>query len=118
MISPSENGTISVLNAVGISDGYKPECGHAYRKYSNSNNGIWSVFLSGQVYDYYILRNGTDYDYYSAIYYCKESEVGPIHEDGLILTRYKHPSFSQVKISSYFQILNFLGDREQILAEL
>ena len=59
--------------------------------------------MSGQVYDYYILNNGTDYDYYSAIYYCKESETGPIHEDGFILTRYKHPSFSQVKIQRNYK---------------
>ena len=91
-----ENGTISILYAAGRGDSYKPECGHAYQRSSNSSKGIWSVYLSGQVSDYFILSNGTDYDYYSAVYYCKETDVGPIQEDGLILTRYKHPSFSQV----------------------
>ena len=61
------------------------------------------MYLSGQVSDYFILSNGTDYDYYSAVYYCKESDVGPIQEDGFILTRYKHPSFSQVRYLFSFQ---------------
>ena len=59
--------------------------------------------MSGHVSDYFILSNGTDYDYYSAVYYCKETDVGPIEEDGLIFTRYKHPSFSQVWYSFSFQ---------------
>ena len=100
----TENGTTSILYAVGRGDSYKPECGYAYQKYPNSSKGIWSVHLSGQVSDYFILSNGTDYDYYSAVYYCKETDVGPIQEDGFILTRYKHPSFSQVRYS--FSFLN------------
>ena len=95
---PLENGTISILNAVGIGDRYQPQCGHAYPKFPSTNKGIWSVYFPDEISNYYMLSNGTDYDYYSAVYYCKDSEVGPIEEDGLILTRYKHPSFSQVTI--------------------
>lgn len=97
-----ENGTISILNAVGIGDTYQPQCGHAYPKYPSSNKGIWSVYFPDELSSYFILSNGTDYDYYSAVYYCKDSDVGPIEEDGLILTRYKHPSFSQVTIFVWF----------------
>ena len=98
-----ENGTVSILSVTGLGDSYEPECGHAYPKSPETDKGIWEVYLSNQLSEYVFLDNGTDYDYYSAVYFCKEYDTGPIEQDGLILTRYKHPSFSQVIISAYVE---------------
>ena len=61
------------------------------------------MYLSNQLSEYVFLDNGTEYNYYSAVYLCKESDTGPIEQAGLILTRYKHPSFSQVITPAYVE---------------
>ena len=96
-----ENGTISVLSVSGLGNNFQAKCGHAYLKSPETDKGIWNVYFPDQLSEYYILNNGTDYDYYSAVYSCKQSAIGSIEEEGVILTRYKHPSFSQVMCSSH-----------------
>ena len=86
------------MRVIGLGETYSPKCGHAYPKDSSADKGTWEVYFPNQISEiseYFFLDNGTDYDYYSAVYSCRESEIGPIEQDGIILTRYKHPSFSQ-----------------------
>ena len=86
-----------MLWSSGEGNTFDQECGHAYPKDYNTNKGIWEVYFQNQTTEYLILDNGTDYDYYSAVYSCAETgEAAMIQETALILTRYKHPSFSQV----------------------
>ena len=83
-----ENGTISILSVNGVGDSYHAKCGHAYPKDPDIHNGTWEVYFPEQpLSEYLVLYNGTDYDYYSAVYSCKESDIGTIFEEGLILTR-------------------------------
>ena len=86
-----------MLWSSGEGNTFDQECGHAYPKDYDPNKGIWKVYFQDKTTEYLILNNGTDYDYYSAVYSCAETgEAAMIQETALILTRYKHPSFSQV----------------------
>ena len=97
-----ENGTISVLSISGLGNNFQAKCGHAYLKSPETDKGIWNVYFPDQLSEYCILNNGTDYDYFSAVYFCKQSDIGSIEEEeGVILTRYKRPSFTQVMCSSH-----------------
>ena len=95
------------MSATGLGGTYLSECGHAYPKDPNLDKGIWEVYFPDEESEYFILNNGTDYDYYSAVYFCKETNIGPIEEGGLILTRYKHPSFSQVILTIWLELGGF-----------